>query len=713
MSEWFGSRPTNTTRGILGRMHPNAVAVRALRHLISGAAPCTLTISGTEVEVVPSAPVPQPWPNGLPGLEEERDGPWPSVVTLECRWEGGQTTLELLGDSGGKGELRVGVHVGLRGPRHALLYTNLSKIIAGHEDVEHVPVFGTCYLLGRGDASERRRRAEALQAAITESGLPLLTATSAEIAQLRTADGELIPSARVAFERIVKVALYKLDFMSRGTRALQRGTPLHDLAAMGLATSSEPDAEDDDDAQDELAEEDTVEVDEAAKSDPFASSKNLILYGPPGTGKTHRLRQDFMPRFNARVTSGLAIELVDELSWFQVLAAALAEGDATPVQLREHPFVKAKYQGKDHKAPIGSRIWATLQTHTIEESETVSYGKRSGQLVFDKRADGTWFFPAGVPEDIAELVGALRPRAKETREGNVFLTFHQSYAYEDFIEGIRPKTLDAEDGPGLTYELEDGVFLRAAQAAVRAAGFDGTVDDLCRRPAGERAALFTNAPGYGVFIDEINRGNVSRIFGELITLLEDDKRLGAEQELIVTLPYSRRRFGVPANLYVVGTMNTADRSVEALDAALRRRFAFIECAPDAAQLDGIVVEGGVEIAPMLRTINARIELLLDRDHRIGHAFLLPLRDEKTLAKLKDIFARKLMPLLAEYFYADLGRIGLVLGEDFVQRVGSGQHAVRLAPSSHEAAGVLADRTVYRLTPIESISTGHFRAIYES
>lgn len=447
----------------------------------------------------------------------------------------------------------------------------------------------------------------------------------------------------------------------------------------------------------------------------WTGPKNLILYGPPGTGKTYRLRDDIRPKFTRKSGgSDVALESLLDLSWFELIGAALADagGEASPMELAEHPFVKTKYRAKDHKAPIGARIWNSLQSHAVEDSKTVNYARRHGRLVFDKRDDGMWFFVGGIPEDIEALAKELRPKPTEVSEDYLFVTFHQSYAYEDFIEGIRPKARegDGDEAPSLTYELEDGVFLRAANAAVRLAGFDGTVDELCRRTPEERSELFRDAPPYGVFIDEINRGNVSRIFGELITLIEEDKRLGAEGEIIVTLPYSRRRFGVPANLCLVGTMNTADRSVEALDTALRRRFSFVECAPDPTVLDGTVVEGGVDVARLLRTMNARLELLLDRDHLIGHAHFIPVRDEPTIDKLKEVFAMNILPLLSEYFYADLGRIGLVLGGAFVKRVSS--HAT-LAAFDHEASDQLGDRATYRLTPIESLSTADFRSIYET
>jgi len=165
-----------------------------------------------------------------------------------------------------------------------------------------------------------------------------------------------------------------------------------------------------------------------------------------------------------------------------------------------------------------------------------------------------------------------------------------------------------------------------------------------------------------LIIDEINRGNVSQIFGELITLIEPDKRLGKEEELEVTLPYSKEKFSVPSNLYIIGTMNTADRSVEALDTALRRRFSFEEMAPDYSLLEGSTSEG-IDLAELLKTINNRIEGLLDKDHVIGHSYFLRVsKDEKTLY---DVFFDEIIPLLQEYFYGNFGRIALVIGRGFV------------------------------------------------
>lgn len=216
-----------------------------------------------------------------------------------------------------------------------------------------------------------------------------------------------------------------------------------------------------------------------------------------------------------------------------------------------------------------------------------------------------------------------------------FCTFHQSYGYEEFIEGIKPKI---ENG-NVLYKVQDGVFK----------GF-------CKEEQSKesRNKVF--------IIDEINRGNISKIFGELITLIEDNKRIGACEAMQVRLPYSGEKFGVPQNVYLLGTMNTADRSIALIDTALRRRFKFMEMQPNVELLNGIEVEG-VKIKDMLEVINKRIELLYDREHTIGHSFFMGLSNASAIADLVEIFECNVIPLLKEYFYNDYERIAAVLGDD--------------------------------------------------
>jgi hypothetical protein len=175
----------------------------------------------------------------------------------------------------------------------------------------------------------------------------------------------------------------------------------------------------------------------------------------------------------------------------------------------------------------------------------------------------------------------------------------------------------------------------------------------------------SNVKPYVLIIDEINRGNVSQIFGELITLIEEDKRQGKAEALKVMLPYSKKEFSVPPNLYVVGTMNTADRSVEALDTALRRRFTFEEIPPNE-DLDLIQYDVfDTTASAILKTLNTRIEKLLDKDHKLGHSFFIKKDSDSAEEKIVETFYKNIIPLLQEYFFGDFGKIGLVLGKRFV------------------------------------------------
>jgi 5-methylcytosine-specific restriction protein B len=169
-----------------------------------------------------------------------------------------------------------------------------------------------------------------------------------------------------------------------------------------------------------------------------------------------------------------------------------------------------------------------------------------------------------------------------------------------------------------------------------------------------------NGKPYVLIIDEINRGNMSRVFGELITLIESSKRAGSAEAIEVALPYSNERFSVPGNLYIIGTMNTADRSLAVVDTALRRRFDFIEMMPNPDEL--IIKDiSGVDLVRMLKCINMRIEHLYDREHTIGHSFFMSLTEKSTIADLATIFKNNVLPLLEEYFYEDWEKIGKILG----------------------------------------------------
>ena len=208
-----------------------------------------------------------------------------------------------------------------------------------------------------------------------------------------------------------------------------------------------------------------------------------------------------------------------------------------------------------------------------------------------------------------------------------------------------------------------------------------------------------------LIIDEINRGNVSAIFGELITLLEEDKRKGNKEQTEVTLPYSNDTFSVPNNVYLIGTMNTADRSVEALDTALRRRFSFVEMQPNPEVLSNAEYQD-VDLKRLLKTINQRIEVLIDKDHQIGHSYFIGIQN---LDDLKCVFKDKIIPLLEEYFYGDFGKIGLVLGGSFIYQE---ENTAKFPKNFTYENDFLEDKKVYRFMPFESWNEHTFTSVYE-
>lgn len=313
------------------------------------------------------------------------------------------------------------------------------------------------------------------------------------------------------------------------------------------------------------------------------------------------------------------------------------------------------------RQPVRDAIISLAKEGFFEELDTVNESEYDKNLIlYGPPGTGKTYKTAAYAvaicdgKDVDKLLDydeVMRRYNELKEEGRVeFTTFHQSYGYEDFIEGIRP-VMD-EEAKELAYNVVPGIFKRfcseASKSEVSANNF-GIAKD--------------NTKPYVFIIDEINRGNISKIFGELITLLEDTKRAGMKEALSVSLPYSDESFSVPANVYIVGTMNTADRSIAMMDTALRRRFRFIEMMPAPDVLKDIKV-GNIDIPAILEAINERIAYLFDREHTIGHAFFTGLSgDNATIENLGQIFEKSVIPLLQEYFYEDYHKIQLVLGDN--------------------------------------------------
>lgn len=420
----------------------------------------------------------------------------------------------------------------------------------------------------------------------------------------------------------------------------------------------------------------TTAIQAVTASEPVGTCINRIYYGPPGTGKTYTLTRLLKDDYEQPATSisteawqsQFIAEKIAVLRWWEGAAAALYDlgGKAKVADIAEHRFIQAITAAKGSNRSVRQTLWHTLQNHTVEESTTVKVKKRLSPTVFDKTADSVWQFAGDWQDAAADLIALVDQLKRGQQDAGAvqrysFVTFHQSYGYEEFVEGLRPVLAGEAEAGEVAYEIRPGVFR-----------------DLCRKAR--------QAPDqrFAMVIDEINRGNISKIFGELITLVEADKRDpldGSAPPVEVTLAYSGEKFSVPINVDIIGTMNTADRSLALLDTALRRRFEFVPLMPDTraekdpadpdgAPLAGLVVTtdaGVINVPLLLQRMNERIEALYNRDHCIGHAYLTGLANADDgpdrFEALAAVFRHRILPLLEEYFFEDWRKIRLVLADN--------------------------------------------------
>jgi 5-methylcytosine-specific restriction endonuclease McrBC GTP-binding regulatory subunit McrB len=315
---------------------------------------------------------------------------------------------------------------------------------------------------------------------------------------------------------------------------------------------------------------------------------------------------------------------------------------------REEKEIKSDYQLTDPENIIFYGPPGTGKTYGFrKKAMNIIYGKNNIEDIY---------------EEYKELVKTDRIN---------FTTFHPDYSYEAFIEGIKPRTTTEDN---VIYEIESGAFLKTCENALVKGLYSDELKDefnklklsnknifdfFLEQNSDTQKNMYKKAGNFVFIIDEINRGNLPRIFGELITLMEADKRLGAEEQITLKLPYSQKTFSIPKNVHILGSMNTADKSIASIDTALRRRFKFIEVMPNITLLEDVEIEG-IEVNELLRRINENIEKYHDREHTIGHAYFMKLIKNPSFDLLCDIMEFQVIPLLQEYFHEDWGKVKLVL-----------------------------------------------------
>lgn len=428
-------------------------------------------------------------------------------------------------------------------------------------------------------------------------------------------------------------------------------------------------------------------------------SLNQILYGPPGTGKT----------FNS---INYAVAIIENKKIEDIEQESLTQRNEVKKRFDKYLDEDLVMFTTFHQSLSYEDFIEGIKPLPAENNEKLKYEVVNGLFKeFAEIASENWFaHKKGAPNNInfEDLLDQL----KDEWIKNPTIKFSMKTQGKEFtITGFSKRSIyfkKASGGEQHSLSLSTLKKIYYGNVIPKNTGvgiyYPGIVDKIRSYPSLENSDK-TSLNKYVIIIDEINRGNVSQIFGELITLIETDKRIGKDEALSVTLPYSTDSFSVPPNLYIIGTMNTADRSVEALDTALRRRFSFIEMLPDPEQIkkihptNGIIkIEGTsetIDLCQLLNVINERIEVLVDRDHTIGHSFFINVGD---LDALKSVFKNKVIPLLQEYFYGDYRKMEMVIGTDFFEKTESKKVVFAVANPDYDL-----EKVIYKIKDLDKMN----------
>ena len=424
-------------------------------------------------------------------------------------------------------------------------------------------------------------------------------------------------------------------------------------------------------------------------------AKNIIYTGVAGTGKTYQLQQiakqytEILPVANA---DDLLKALLNPLSWREVICLVFLDERKKGksllkvAEITNNLFFVTKLKINQREKAIANTAWSTLQQFSPADSKNVLVKNKSSQSYFDKDDSSNWFLLADSLPLLADLQNKLddyQAAIHSQFQSNYlqpklerfsFVSFHQAYGYEEFVEGIRPHI--ADNGQ-MSYRVESGAFLR-----------------LCQQ------AKHDPSHSYAMLIDEINRANVARVFGELMSLIEPTKRAGQTDSLSVNLAYSRQPFSVPSNVDIYATMNSQDHSLSPLDMAFRRRFEFIECQPQP-QLLGKVMANGIEIdlAKLLTVLNERISQNLARDSQLGHSFLWGI---DSLHALSAAFSQSIIPQVAQACQHHGQILQAIFGQRFIRLV-----------DNKKATGFMAQQAGFDIHTQALDDPNSYLAIYQS